>query len=181
MHNKSSIVWLLSCAAMSCAGSHAEQVRDARMERIDARAEAKQERAERRADQREEKIAKSFDARAERVDEADRPTEDAQTALLDLARDRSEFRSQIQTRMETLATRINADQQKIEVLGDRAATPLRSELGSIGQQYQLLKQDVVQLDQAPDSSWGAKRSDIDRRAELLDGRVSALTDAIAEN
>ena len=150
------------------------------MERIEAKAEAKQERAEQRAERREERIAKNYDTQEERIDEADRPTEDAQTALLELARERREFRSQIQTRMEKLATRINADQQKIQVLGERAPTPMRSELSNIEQQYQLLKQDVVQLDQAPDSQWGDKRSDIERRTELLDERVSQLTDAIAE-
>lgn len=180
MSIRSSIILVSSCAALSCAGSHAEQVRDARTERIEARADAKQERVEERAEQREERIAKSYDSREERIDEADRPAEDAQTALLELARDRREFRSQMQTTMERLAVRINADQQKVQVLGDRAPTPLRAELNVIGEQYQLLKQDVVQLDQAPDTSWGQKRSDIERRTELLDERVSALTDAIAE-
>lgn len=179
MPNRLSTLGLLAIAAASCAGSHAQSVRDARMEGIDARADAKKERAENRAERREDATDKRYEARAERIDEANRPSEDAQQELLDLSKDRADFRSQIQTRMEKLAIRINSDRQKLQVLGERAPTPTHTELSTVVEQYDLLKQDVQQLDSTPDTHWEAKRNDIQRRADMLDERVSKLDDKVA--
>lgn len=179
MPNRIRIFSLLSLAAVSCAGSHAEEVRDARMERIEAKTEAKQEHAEERAEQREKATEKSYDAREERAENSDRPGEDAQEKLIELSKERAEFRSQIQARMEKLSIRINAQQQKLQVLGDRAPMQTRTELSTVVDQYNLLKQDVMQLETTPETDWEAKRNDIQRRTELLDERVSSLNDAVA--
>lgn len=181
MPNRLCVLGWLSLAAVGCAGSHPQEVRDARIERIEAQTDAKQERAEDRAERRQQVVDQRYEARRERVDEANRPGEDAQEALLELSKDRTDFRSHIQTRMEKLAARINAERQKIQVLGDRAPTPTHSELQTVVEQYDLLKHDVLQLDATPDTGWEAARNDIQRRADLLDERVSKLDDAVVSS
>jgi peptidoglycan hydrolase CwlO-like protein len=102
------MVGVLFVATSSCAGSHAEQVRDARLEGIEASADAKQERADNRRKQRQDAIDKRYDARQERVEDSNRPVAESQAKLIELRKERADFRSQMQTRLEKLAVRINA-------------------------------------------------------------------------
>jgi len=178
MRYRLSVTSLLSLAAMSCAGSHQEEVRDAHFESIEARSQAQQHQAEQRADQRNDAIDSTYDAREEHIKAENRPDAKAKEELVDLSKDRAEFRSKIQTRMEKISVRVNAAQQKLQVLGPHAPTALHTDLDTVTTQYNLLKQDVLGLDSTPDASWQAKRDDIERRADQLDDRVSKLSDEI---
>jgi chromosome segregation ATPase len=171
---------LIALCMLSCASSQGEQVRDARLERIDARTEAKQGNIEERAESRSDQIAQTFDAAGEQVEASDQPGEDANETLVELAEERAQFGSAATARVNKLAARINAAREKLEVLGPRAPTALKTELQTAAGQYELLKHDVLNLESIPPARWQETKQGIDHRADLLDARVSELNEAIGD-
>lgn len=162
----------------ACASNQGEDVRDARMEGIDARADVKHENVDDRAEQRNDAIDEHYDTREENVAHADRPGEGAKQELLDVEQQRAEYRSQMQTRLEQLAVRLNAAQKKIEVLGPRGPTKLRTNLATAAKQYELIKHDVLELKSTPPAEWDQTKEQLEERTGALDEQVTDLSDSI---
>lgn len=179
MH-KHLIFWSVSllAAGAGCAGSQAEQVRDARSEQADAQADAREESAERRGDAREDSIDRTANANEDTIAAADGPAEGANKDLAEVSKDRSVYQSEAQTRVDKLGARLDAATQKLNVLGGRAPTPLKTELATTWQQYKMLKEDVQGLNTTAPTEWEARTSKIDDRIALLDDRIKELTDSI---
>ena len=169
---------LLLCAA--CAGTQGEEVRDARMERIDANAEAQRENIGERQDARAERIDQQYEQRQERIESSNVPAEDANETLVEIQKQRAQYESQTTARLNKLAARINAAQQKIDVLGPRAPLQLKTSLDTAAKQYDLLKTDVMKLDSTPPSDWDATKQDVENRLSKLDERVSQLDASIQD-
>jgi hypothetical protein len=162
----------------ACGSSQGERVRDAHMEQIEDQTAAKQESIEKSHDNQAERIEQGYDAQKDRVAKSDAPGSDATKTLVGVSEERAKYESDARERLNKLATRIDAAQQKIQVLGPRAPTPLKTELETTAQQYNLLKTDVMNLESTPPAEWEQKKKDIDNRVSLLDDRVSKLTDKI---
>ena len=164
--------------ASGCASTQSEEVRDARMERVDERADAQENTVERREDARDDAIEQRYDNKEERVENSNRPGEDGTEQLVEISKDRAQYQSEAQARVEKLGTRINTAQQKIKVLGAKAPLALKSELQTAAKQYEEVKGEVSQLDETPPSDWEHTTQKLEQREEGLDARVSKLEDSI---
>jgi hypothetical protein len=167
-------------ASAACAESQAEQVKDARMEQAEARAKVDEENVERASKAREKSIDGAYDARDESIGQANRPDENATQDLNDISKDRAKYQSQAQTRVDKLGVRINEAAKKIEVLGSRAPTSLRTELQTATTEHNLLKHDIETLNNTKTTDWEALKSDIDNRLSALDTRLKNLNDKIED-
>ena len=168
----------LLLAAGACAGSQAEQVKDARMEQAEARAQVSEDHADDAARTRQESVDQAHDARGERISDADQPGAGATGALNEISRDRATYQSEAQTRVSKLGVRINEAAKKVDVLGDRAPAKLRTELNTATTEYTMLKTDVDQLNRTQTPDWETKTSQIDKRISMLNSRVEDLKEAI---
>lgn len=168
----------LLLAAGACAGSQAEQVKDARMEQTEARAQANENSVEHAGQARHEAVDQAHDARGERIAAANPPAEGATQDLNDIAQDRAKYQTEAQTRVSKLGVRIDEAAKKVDVLGARAPAQLRSELKTATTEYTMLKQDVDKLDKTQTTDWESKTSQIDKRISTLDSRVEDLKEAI---
>ena len=171
---------VLALGAGACAGSQGEQVRDARMERAEARAEAREEATESNQDTREDLIAQHSDDTRENIDAANRPGEDAQQELIDTAEERATYQSEAKSSLDKIAIRIDEAQQKLQVLGKRAPTAIRGELATTANQYKMLEQDVMELDDTPPAGWETTTERLDARLARLTDRVAELNDSIED-
>ena len=162
----------------ACASSQAEQVRDARTEQIEAQTSVQEKAVDERADARDETIEQGHDAQKERIDQANPPAEGASKTLVNVSEERAKYESEATARLNKLSARINAAQQKLQVLGPRAPTPIKTELDTTATQYDLLKNDVMKLEATPPEQWEQKKQEIDNRTSQLDERVSELSDKI---
>lgn len=173
--------WLLAAlplTAVACAGSHAEQVRDARMERIEDRADAHEDQIEKNADVRQDLIENEYDSREKIAQAQGGPAEDANEELLELSKQREEYAASARTQLNGLAVRITEAERKLGVLGARAPRGLHSELDAATQEYKLLDEELDSLDDASSTSWEADKSKLDQRLSGLQDRVSQLQDHI---
>jgi hypothetical protein len=127
---------------------------------------------------RNESIERGSDAEKERIDQANPPAEGASKTLVSVSEERAKYESEARARMNKLSERINAAHQKVQVLGPRAPTPIKTELETTAKQYDLLKNDVMKLEATPPEQWEQKKKEIDNRTSLLDERVSELSDEI---
>jgi hypothetical protein len=162
----------------ACGASQGEQVRDARMERAEERAEAQDDAADRRAERREEAADQRFDATEERVEASDQPGAEQTKELVEISKERKDYQLDAQARLDKLSTRINTAQQKIQVLGAQAPLKLRTELQTAGKQYDSLKEDVEELDETPPELWESATKQLEERESGLEERVSQLEDSI---
>lgn len=180
MH-KHLILWSVSILAVAgCAGSQAEQVKDARMEQTEAQAKATEKSVEHQADTREKSIDRAADATEQNVEAANPPGESATKELVEVSKDRATYQSEAETRVDKLGVKIEAAAKKLSVLGGRAPTSLKTELSTATQEYKLLKQDVGSLDKTPTTEWESKTSKIEDRIAQLDERVGDLTTKIED-
>jgi hypothetical protein len=165
--------------AGGCAStSQGEEVRDARMERVDERAEAQEDTVERRQDARDQAVDQRYDSREARVEASDRPGEDASKQLVDISKERAQYQADARSRLEKLGLRINTAQQKIGVLGAQAPLKLKSELQTATKQYDLIKEDIDRLDRTPPSDWEHTTDKLEQREAGLDERISELEESI---
>jgi len=168
----------LLVVAGACASSQAEQVRDARMEQTEARAQANEDSVERAADKRQEAVKDAYDARGERIADSNQPGENATEELNEIAKERAQYQSNAQTRVSKLGVRIDEAAKKVQVLGDRAPAKLHSELQTATTEYTMLKQDVDTLNKTQTTEWESKTSQIDKRISMLNSRIEDLKEAI---
>jgi len=164
--------------ASGCASTQSEEVRDARMERADERADAQENSVERREDARDESVEQRYDNKEERVEASDRPGEDGTEDLVEVSKERAQYQSEAQARVEKLGTRINTAQSKIHILGADAPLSLKNELQTAAKQYDEIKGVVSVLDQTPPSEWEHATQKLEQREEGLDARVTKLEDKI---
>jgi hypothetical protein len=165
-------------ASAACAESQAEQVRDARMEQANARADATEKNVEQSAEAREKSLKLEYDARQEAIAREKQPAAGATQDLNDIAKVRALYRTQAATRVDKLGVRIHEAAQKIDVLGSKAPTTLRTELSTATTEHDTLKQDIDKLDNSRTTDWESLKSQIDQRLSSLDARVSDLNDSI---
>jgi hypothetical protein len=174
--SEASILALLVQAG--CASSQGEQVRDARMESIDARADVKQDAIAAHAGDQSKQIDHTYGAAQDRIEASGAPGEDANERLVGIGEERAKYEVEARARLSQLSARINAVNEKLHVLGPRAPTPLKNELQTTIDEYNLLKKDVLGLHSIPATSWDKIKQNIDQRSSLLDERVSDLNERI---
>ncbi len=165
-------------ATAACAGSQAEQVKDARMEQTEANATASEQAVEQNSVAREESIDRAHDATEENIEAANAPGEGATEELAEVSKDRATYQSEAETKVDKLGVELDAAAQKLSVLGGRAPTSLKSQLTTATQEYKMLKQDVQTLDKTPTTAWESTTSKIDDRIAALDDRIDDLTESI---
>jgi hypothetical protein len=151
------------------------------MERVDERADAQENAVERREDARDDAVEQRYDNKEQRVEASDRPGEDGSEKLVEVSKERAQYKSEAQARVEKLGTRLNTAQKKIEILGAQAPLTLRSELQTAAKQYEEIKEDVSELDQTPPSNWEHATQKLEQREEGLDERVTKLEDSIDDH
>jgi chromosome segregation ATPase len=164
--------------ASACAGSQGEEVRDARMEQAEARADANETAVEEQATAREDVIEQRHEQHAANIENRNAPGEEASEDMADITQQRAEFRSEAKEELDKLAVRISAAEEKLLVLGGRAPTQLKGEFATTLQQYKTLERDVTDLEETPPVAWESTTEAIDKRMATLDDRVEELTDAI---
>jgi chromosome segregation ATPase len=167
-------------ASAACAGSQAEQVKDARMEQVEASSDATVNGVEHNSEARENSLNREYDARQENIAAANRPDEKASEDLNAISKDRTKYQSQAETRLEKLGVRINEAAKKIDVLGPRAPTGLRTELQTAATEHHLLKAEIDQLNNSRTTDWESLKSRIDDKLSQLESRVKGLNNAIED-
>lgn len=179
MQSKLSGLGCLLLIASGCGGtSQGEKVRDARMARVDEHAEARQDAADRREDAREDAIDQRYDNKEAQVEASNRPGEEGSEELVEVSKERAEYQADARARLEKIATRIGAAQKKVQVLGAQAPFKLKTELQTAAKQYDLVKQEVQQLDQTPPDKWEGTTKQLEAHESGLDDRVSEIEDSI---
>jgi chromosome segregation ATPase len=168
----------LLLAVGACAGSQAEQVRDARNEQAEARSQVSEDNIDQAAKTRQESVDTAHDVRQERIADANQPGENATEDLNEISRDRVKYQTDAQTRVSKLGVRIDEAAKKVNVLGNRAPTKLRDELKAATTEYNMLKQDVDKLNRTETTDWESKTSQIDGRISALNSRVEDLKEKI---
>jgi hypothetical protein len=170
----------LVLAAGACAGSQAEQVKDARMEQAAAHADNRENRVEQASSAREESLDKAYDRRGESIAAANPPAEGAAEELNEVAKDRALYQSQAETRVDKIGVRIDEAAKKINLLGNRAPIGLSTQLKTATTEYQMLRKDIGELERTPTTSWESMTSNLDKRLSALDSRVEDLQDQIED-
>lgn len=170
----------LPLLAAACAGSHAEQVRDARMERVEEQADARDKQVEQREDARNKALDQQYQAREDAVKAENVPGSDQSAKLLELSKERSEYQSEKRTQLDKLAVRIQTAQQKISVLGNRAPTKLHSELKATQTEHQTLQTELGKLGEVQSTAWEGQKARLNDRVDTLDDRVGKLSSDIAD-
>jgi chromosome segregation ATPase len=162
----------------ACAGSHADQVRDARIAQADDTAHARERAVEQQAEQRAEAIDQRYDTLREESSKAGTPDASEQERLLKLSQERAEYQSDAQEQLDKLAVRIDAAQQKLSVLGEQAPVELRTELQTTRLEHQTLEQELASLRAVRSPSWESDKERIQDRLSELKDRVGKLNDHI---
>lgn len=178
MTNKYWMIAVVPMLCAACAGSHSERVRDTRLERIDDHEEAKLDKVEQRAQERTEMVDEDFNAEQEAIADSDMPSADRSADMLDDAKSRSEYQVQTRAELDKLEVRIQAAEQKADVLGARVPEPLREELHLIAQEQVDLSSELSQMGEAAPAHWQSNKSKLDERISKLDDRVGDVTDMI---
>lgn len=171
---------LIAAGAAACASSQAEQVRDARMEKIDEQTVASTRAIEDRQEAREDAIENRYDMAAKSVEDSNRPDESVAMKRLELAQDRAAYESKAQGRIETIGVRLRAAEQKLETLGPHAPVKLQAELELLQKERRILEKDVKDLPESPDQNWETTKDTLDDRLSNLNDRVKELTDSIED-
>ena len=171
-----SVMWCL--CGVACASSQAEQVRDARMEQIDAQTVARTRLIEDRQEAREEAIERSYDSAKTDVDHQKRPDKEAAKDMLDLSEQRALYQSKAVARMETIRVRIDAARSKLATVPPTKHENLRRELAGVEREFQERDQQVQSFPNAPAANWEDDMEALDDRITDLNTRVKAVTDAI---
>jgi hypothetical protein len=162
----------------ACAESHAEQVRDARLSQADDHAKVREHTVEQQAKERDEVIKDRYDSLRQAAAQSDEPDADETENLLKLSQDRAQYQSKAQEQLDKLSVRIDAAQQKINVLGGRAPLALTTDLKTARQEHQTLEQEFIALRSVRSPNWESNKDRLEQRLSKLEGRVSRLSDDI---
>jgi hypothetical protein len=180
MRTQAVVSWLLCVSAAACASSQAEQVRDARMEQIDAQTVARTRVIEDRQRAREEAIERNYDSAKANVERGPQPDKEAANDALDASEERALYQSKAVGRMDTIRVRIDAARNKLPSAKPSAQELLRRELLSSESEYQGLQQKVQNFPSAPTDDWESAMESLDDRITQLNERVKSLTAAIED-
>lgn len=171
---------MLSVSSAACATSQAEQVRDARSERIDDRTVARTRVIEDREAARVDTIESQHELAEAHVDATAGPGAEAAEQSLDTATDRAVYRTKAQARLDTILVRIDAAQAKLRSLGTLAPNNHLSELQSLREDHAVLQHDITELPAMPPAQWQAEHEELDDRISELNRRVKLLTETIED-
>lgn len=171
---------LLIVTGSACAGSQAEQVKDARMERADQQQSSDTQIAEANGEARDKAIEQRHETATDNISATNPPAEGAEKELVQVSEERLKFQSDAKTELDKVGAKLNAAREKLTVLGGKAPTSLREELATTSQQYKSLSDDVKTLDKTPTTSWEARTDQVEKRLTQLKDRVEDLTDKIED-
>jgi hypothetical protein len=180
MRTHSIVGAILLLASGACAGSQAEQVRDARMEQAESRAQSDEKQAEQNASARENAIEQRHETVANNIEATNPPGKSSEENMVNISEERMQYQSDAKTKLDKLGARLNEAQEKLTVLGGRAPTALKTEFTTATDEYKMLQQNVKDLDRTPASSWEATTEQLEKRMASLDDRVEHLTDRIED-
>ena len=180
MRSNSIISTAFALMGVACASSEAEQVRDARNEKIDERTVAETRAVERREDLRIGKIASNHNAAKSVVIESGRSDEAAAKRAIEIHEQRSTYQAKAVARLETIGVRIKAARAKLSVLGSRAPETLRRRLRAVENEHMKLEPSVHDLPATAPRNWEAAAESLDTRLSELNARVKRLTVAIQD-
>ncbi|HEX2677352.1 MAG TPA: hypothetical protein VHM19_11945 [Polyangiales bacterium] len=172
------IVGVAPLLLVACAGSHGDQVRDARMEKSDEQADAQQNSVQARDEARRERSDQAYEQRDEQLDADKRPGSDQRQDLNQLSKERADYQWDKYKKLDELAVQIGNTQRKLQVLGPRAPTSLNADLVSAKEQHGMVKQEVQQLSSVSSEQWDSWKKRIDKDTNDLDTRVSQLGDKV---
>lgn len=162
----------------ACAGSQAEEVQDARMKRVEETSDARAQAVENQADQQRKNVDQSYDAQRKALEHSDVAGSEQSAKLTDLAKDRADYQSETQTKLDKIAVRIQEAQQKVNVLAGRAPTQLRTDVQTAAEQHRTLQQDLSNLQNVQPQSWGPSKDRLEERISQLQDRVSKIDNEI---
>jgi len=179
-----SIILATAGAACASSGSHAEKARDAHNERIDENTAARTRTIERREEANvegieEERVLTNQQIDAHKDSHAAQDIEDAKR-VMDVSAERATYQTKANARVQTIAVRIDAAQQKLRALGSAAPRNNISEVEALREQHSGIKRDLNALPEIPAASWEAEHEALDQRISELNRRVKLLTDAIED-
>jgi predicted nucleic acid-binding Zn-ribbon protein len=174
MFKRESLVVLCSLLGGACAGSHAEEVRDARIARVDEQADQREQAVDDRAKERGKNIDQRYDERRDAVEAKNEPGEGQSKELLDLSQERAEDQSKVQARLDKVAVKLQAARQKISVLAEHAPTQLKSSLQTANTEHDTLQQELVTLRTERSQRWESDKKVLQDRVSQLEARVDQL-------
>lgn len=184
MRNHLVFTIILTLAGAACAGSQAEQARDAHNERIDDKTVARTRAIENREQATVDQIDREHEQTKEEIDahsdtHAQRDIDDAKK-VVDRSTDRATYQTKATARVQTIAVRIDAAQQKLSSLGATAPKNDVSEIQSLRKEHSVLVKDLNTLPEVPASTWEAEHEALDKRISELNRRVKLLTESIED-
>lgn len=182
MRNHLALSIILSLAGAACAESQAEQVRDARNERIDDNTVARTRAIENREQAKVDDIDQNRESTKDEIDaqsdtHAQQDIKDAKK-VVDSASDRETYQTKATARIQTIGVRLDAAQQKLSALGTSAPKNDVSEIESMRKEHSVLTRDLNALPEVPAMRWDAEHEALDKRISELNRRVKLLTEAI---
>jgi DUF4097 and DUF4098 domain-containing protein YvlB len=173
---------LLIASAGACGGSsQGEQVRDARMERAEQRADTQENTVERERDARDVAIDKRYDQYQKEMAAGERSSSSSSKELVELSKDRAQYQSEARERVDKLGVRIDQAKQKIDIMGTTAPSTLRGELQTAQKQHELAQQEVAQLNRTSADQWDRATEQLEQDESELDDRVSKLEDHVEDH
>jgi chromosome segregation ATPase len=164
----------------ACAGSHDEQVRDARMEQADARAAAQKRVADENAEARKRAIEQRYNAVSANLEATNPSAKEAKQEHADVSKERLEYQSDAKKKLDELGADLNEAHAKIEALGSEAPISIKSDFVKTTEQYKTLADEVKSLDKTPPSIWKATTEQVDERMSRLEDRIDDLMDDIED-
>jgi hypothetical protein len=176
---------ILATTGAACAGSSQnEQVRDARNERIDQNTVDRTRAIEQREESNvagieKERVLTNEQIDAHRDTHAEQDIKDAKK-VMDVSAERATYQTKANARVETIAVRLDAVQQKLRALGTAAPKNNLSEVESLRNEHTVIKRDLNALPETPAATWQAEHEALDQRISELNRRVKLLTDAIED-
>jgi hypothetical protein len=180
MRSNSIISTTFALVSVACASSQAEEVRDARNEKIDERTVAETRAVELREEARIDKIERNHDAAKNVVLTSGRFDEKSAKRVIDIHEQRSTYEAKAAARHETIGVRIKAARDKLAVLGSRAPEGLRRRLSAVEDEHMRLEPAVRDLPATAPVNWEAAAESLDYRLSELNARVKRLTVAIQD-
>jgi hypothetical protein len=175
---------VLATAGAACAGSQAEQVRDARNEQIDQTTVDRTRAIEDREQANVRGIDKEKELTNDQIDQvADKHSdEDVDTAkkVVDATSDRATYQTKATARVQTIGVRLDAAQTKLKELGSNAPKNNVSEIQTLRREHSVLVRDLNALPEVPAATWESEHEQLDKRISELNRRVKLLTESIED-
>lgn len=170
--------YLMFALLGACAGNQAEQVQDARMKQVEETSDARANAVENQGDQEKKAVDKSYDAERKAEEHSDVAGSEQSAKLTGLAKDRADYQTETQTKLDKIAVRIQEVQQKVNVLGGRAPTQLRTDVQTAATEHRTLQQELSNLERVQPQSWEPSKDRLEQRISQLQDRVSKIDDEI---